>query len=487
VVGALVGALPAGAVPRFGAADDATKYAEDGGAWLDGRLSSLGMTENRLTIRWNPAQPATIPEKAFLDRSLPVAAARGIRVVFDVYPLGAYALASDTEARIAGFTAYLQLLARTYPQVTDFIVGNEPNEAYFWQPQFSGAGEQLSAAAYERVLAASYDALKAVNRHIAVIAAGPSGSGNDTTSTSPVRFMKALGAAYRASGRTAPLMDKLGFHVYPGTNTDPPSKHYDWPNAGAADLDRIKQAVWDAFNGTAQPMFAEGPATGGLTFMIDEFGWQAAIEPSLAASYFGAENVATVSEQDQARNYFRVIGMLACDPTVSDAMVFHVIDEPDLGRFQSGLLRIDGSERPSFDAVGAAIGGAASCAAPHLWTHANGVLGAAATFGVRDASRRQAVFGLSATAAEPATGTAGIFRVGSAPSMRTSDIERSLAGVTAPRPLLSATKLVKAGYSPRFEFHGNLEPGTYVYALRLTAEMNPGRAQTLVSAVFRVR
>ena len=487
VVGVLVGAVPAGAVPQFGAADDATKYAEDGGAWLDGRLSSLGMTENRLTIRWNPAQPATIQDKAFLDRSLPVAAARGMRVVFDVYPLGAYALASDTDARIAGFTAYLQLLARTYPQVTDFIVGNEPNEAYFWQPQFGGAGEQLSAAALERVLAASYDALKAVNRGISVIAAGPSGSGNDTTSTSPVRFIQALGAAYRASGRTAPLMDKLGFHAYPGTNTDPPSKHYEWPNAGGADLDRIKQAVWDAFNGTAQPMFAEGPATGGLTFMVDEFGWQVAIEPSLAASYLGAENVATVNEPDQAQNYFDLIAMLACDPTVSDAMVFHAIDEVDLGRFQSGLLRVDGSERPSFDAVGAAIRNAASCAAPHLWTHATGVLGAAATFSVHDVSRRQAVFGLSATAAEPATGKAGIFRVGSAPAMRTSDIERSLAGVTAAKPLLSATKLVKAGYNPRFEFHGNLEPGSYVYAVRLTAEMNPGRAQTLVSDVFRVR
>src|SRR5205823_7840517 len=126
VVGALVGAVPAAAVPRFGAADDATKYAEDGGAWLDGQLSSLGMTENRLTIRWNPAQPSTIQDKVFLDRSLPVAAARGMRVVFDVYPLGAYAFASDTDAAIAGFTAYLQLIARTYPQVTDFIVGNEP-------------------------------------------------------------------------------------------------------------------------------------------------------------------------------------------------------------------------------------------------------------------------------------------------------------------------------------------------------------------------
>ena len=48
-----------------------------------------------------------------------------------------------------------------------------------------------------------------------MIAAGPSNEGNDKTSTSPVRFLDALGDAYRASGRTAPFMDALGFHVYP--------------------------------------------------------------------------------------------------------------------------------------------------------------------------------------------------------------------------------------------------------------------------------
>ena len=115
--------------------------------------------------------------------------------------------------------AYLQTLARRYPQVTEFIVGNEPNEAFFWQPQFGPAGEQVSAAAFEKLMAASYDALKAVNPAIRVIAAGPSNEGNDHTSTSPVRFLRALGDAYRASGRQAPLMDALGFHVYPRSNS----------------------------------------------------------------------------------------------------------------------------------------------------------------------------------------------------------------------------------------------------------------------------
>jgi hypothetical protein len=277
-------------------------------------------------------------------------------------------------------------------------------------------------------------------------------------------------------------MDKLGFHVYPGRNTDSPSKRYDWPNAGAADLDRIKQAVWDAFHGTGQPTFAEGPGTGGLTFMIDEFGWQVAVEPALAPRYTGTENVPTIGEPEQARIYSDVIARLACDPTVSDALVFHLIDEVDLNRFQSGLLRVDGSERPSFDSARAAIAAASSCGAPHLWTHTTGVLGAAATFDVHDVSAGAGVFGLSVTAAEPAEGRAGIFRVA-----EQREIERSLAGVSAAQPLLAASKLVHAGYTPRFEFRGRLRPGLYVYAVRLAAEMNPSRTQTLVSGVFRVR
>lgn len=220
-------------------------------------------------------------------------------------------------------------------------------------------------------------------------------------------------------------------------------------------------------------------------FTIDEFGWQVAIDPSLAGLYFGAENVPTITEPEQAQVYAQLIAMLACDPTVADAMVFHLIDEIDLGRFQSGLLRADGSRRPSFDAVRDAVAAAGSCAAPHLWTHTPGVLGAGATFDASDVSKRQNVFGLSATAAEPADGKAGIFRVGL--RYRRADIERSLAGVAAGSPLLAATKFVKAGYNPRFEFHGQLQPGYYVYAVRLTAEMNPNRTQTLVSPVFRVR
>jgi hypothetical protein len=484
-------AAPADAAPRFGIAEDATKYAEDGGAGFYARMKSLRMTENRIAVRWNPVEPTEILEKKFLDRAIPVAERAGIRLVFDVFAIDPLAFGTDTETRATLFGAYLQKLARTYPQVTDFIVANEPNEAFFWRPQFAPGGEQASAADFLRVLTRAYDALKAVNPNIRVIAAGLSGEGNDRTSTSPVRFLDALGDAYRKSGRGAPVMDALGFHVYPQRNDHPPSRRYAWPNAGGADLHRIKQAVWDAFNGTAQATFPEGPAktdADGLGLVIGEFGWQVDIGPVLASRYNGKENVPTISEAEQAEHYSELIGMLGCDPTVTDALLLHMVDDPDLGRFQTGLLRLDLTERPSYAAVRKAIAAARTCRTLTTWTHATGVVGAKAIFEARDHPARKAIFGISARAAEEARAKAGLFRVGG-PGAKpaTDEVARSLSRATRDSDAVrTAAKLVKAGHKPRLEFHGKVAPGYYVFGLRLTATMNADRTRTFVSKVFRV-
>src|SRR5207247_722639 len=111
--------------------------------------------------------------------------------------------------------------------------------------------------------AQSDDELKGVDPTINVIGVGLSPRGNDNPnaksniSRSPVRFIHDLGVAYRASHRTKPLMDELAFHPYPAHNSDLPQTGYTWPNAGLPNLNRVKQAVWDAFNGTTQATFKE--------------------------------------------------------------------------------------------------------------------------------------------------------------------------------------------------------------------------------------
>ena len=149
------------------------------------------------------------------------------------------------------------------------------------------------------MLAASYDALKAVDPTITVIGVGLSPRGNDrpfaksnaSTLAGPLparprrrlpgeRPRPADHGRARASTRTrsrssGPLERRLRAGRTPGL----------------ANLDRIKQAVWDAFHGTAQPTFVETGKTFSrpLRLDLDEVGWQVEIPPGLAPLYHGAE------------------------------------------------------------------------------------------------------------------------------------------------------------------------------------------------------
>jgi hypothetical protein len=175
-------------------------------------------------------------------------------------------------------------------------------------------------------------------------------------------------------------MDKLAFHPYPNPETigKGVDAGYEWPNAGIPDLDRIKQAVQDAFGGTGQPTF-----TGSLRLALDEVGWQARILPQYASLYSGSENAVTVDEATHAANTAALVARVACDPLVSDLLLFHLVDERELasgatsGGWQSGLLRADLSRRPAFDSTKAAIAGGCTGSA-RTWTPATTVVGGSA-------------------------------------------------------------------------------------------------------------
>lgn len=485
------------APPIIGVADDAPKYADDGGAALWAQLADLEMREDRISVDFDPSEPRTIQEKPFLDRSISRAAAAGIDVVFSVYPHRPRALASHTDARVAAFGSYLALLARTYPSVRKFIVLNEPNEGYFFAPQFRKR-RNVSAAVAFKALATGYDRLKAVDAGITVVGLGLSPDGNGTTSTAPVRFIEALGDAYRASGRRKPIMDELAFHVHPrDSRTFDEKTHFRWPNVGPADLNRLEQAVWDAFHGTAQPTFAEagGGAVSGraqqraLRFELAEVAIQVRILPSLASDYTYSENVPVADEARQAKAYPSLLRHFACDPAVADVLLFLLIDQQDLRRYQSGLLRIDGSKRPSYDSVRRAIPQLGNCAARRKWRHTERVTGARVVFGNATSVRAsQTVFGVSATAGEDATAKAGLFSVGGPDGAinRTSLAAALDRSPVAGGPLLSDIRRVRARFLPRLELHGTLAPGYYRWAVRLRAAMNPARTSLFVGPVIRV-
>jgi len=268
-------------------------------------------------------------------------------------------------------------LPSLYAQVRRFLIGTEPNRPAFWRPQFDPSGANASAAAFGPYLAAAYDTLKAVDPEISVVGVGLSPRGNDrpqaknNVSTSPVRFLRALGAWYRTSGRTRPLMDAFSFHPYPNRATDSLERGYAWPNAGFANLDRIKQALWDAFHGTAQPTTTEE-----LRLHLDEVGWQ--VDTSGRPGYQGLENVPVTDELTQAAIYDRLIRRAACDPDISEVNFFGYRDDGLRTGFQAALQRADGTIRPAAALVEAAIAATqAGCAGDEvLWEPESEVVGA---------------------------------------------------------------------------------------------------------------
>jgi hypothetical protein len=453
----------ASAALRIGVADDLGRSA-DQSLWFLDSLGELGMSENRVSVSFDAAAPTTIPDQLQLDLYVPLATLRGVRLVFSVSPTKAKAVAENPNAPEL-YSQYVALIARTYPTVKDFIIGNEPNQPRFWQPQFGSSGQNVSAGSYYELLAAAYDALKVVDPAIRVIGLGLSPRGGDrpnapnNVSTSPVRFINALGKAYRASGRNRPIMDELAFHPYPDHDRDPLMKGYRWPNAGVPNLNRIKQAFWDAFRGTAQPLFPEGTGSGGMKVLLDELGWQVDVVPAAAGAYYGRENIRPTNENAQASIYGDALRYLACDASVRSVLFFLLRDEPNLDRWQAGLVRADGTRRPSFDSVKAAMAqtGGRCQGAVRSWRHSTRVEGARVKWPrKRSQPARRVGLELVLNAEEDALFEAGLYNA------RGKRVLKRVGSLDAYR-----SRVVR--FSMRFR------PGRYSLRVLMKAEMNGAR------------
>ena len=153
---------------------------------------------------------------------LPFAQARGIRVLFVDRPRSSPRAVGNSAAAAGQFAAFTAHVARTFPTVKDIIVGNEPNQTRFWQPQYNPNGTPAACVAYERLLAASYDALKQVDpahqrdRRRPLPARQRRAEGERATSRArPSAACATSARAYRGSARRRPIMDEFSFHPYP--------------------------------------------------------------------------------------------------------------------------------------------------------------------------------------------------------------------------------------------------------------------------------
>jgi hypothetical protein len=474
---ALAGALylsGTAAAVEFGANDDTGKYDADGGAAFYAEMAAAGLKQSVITVRWTPGAFG-IPERELLERTVPAAVAAGVRPVFAVYPYPPSAVEGGG-ADPGAFADWLGDVARSFPDVTTYIVGNEPNLNTFWRPQGDGRGRIFSGASFGPYLAAGYDALKAVSSGITVLGVGASPRGDRapgrTGKASPMHLISSLGAWYRRSGRSAPLMDGFSFHPYPSPSdfAVPFGFTYSWPNAGLHELGRLKQALWDAFAGTPQPT-----TVGGLRLYLDEVGWQVGVDRE--RGYTGVENVTVTSEAAQAAIYDQLVRFVACDPDVAGLNFFGYYDDEALEGWQSALRRVDGSPRPAHETVAAAIAATGGRCAGRVrrWSPLRRPDDLVVAFGAFGRVQANTVRRLrfTATAAEDVTVRAGL--------------------VPARTPLGRAAAFLRAAGTVhayrRPPLHLTVRPtrGRRVLVVRVAAKLNPRRVAVFRSRPFHVR
>jgi hypothetical protein len=339
----------------MGAAEDEGRVSDPAVARTKMELAkAAGFDTIRITAVWAPGQSA-VPRAQL--QALQAIAASGvflnIRVVSTIMNFGNRTTPLTATAR-SQFARFAADMVRRVPSIREYIIGNEPNLNRYWLPQFGPNGEDVAAPAYTRLLAQTYDAMKRVDKKIFINGGSISPRGIDRPNTgrdthSPTAFITDMGLTYRAMIRKKPIMDGFAFHPYGENSSTPPTvAHPQGTSIGLADYGKLVSLLGKAFDGTAQ-------LGSKLPIVYDEYGVDSQIPESKRGFYSGRELSRPVTEPVQASYYRQALEMAACQPTVRGFLIFHVTDETDFGRWQSGVYFPDGTPKTSRPLVKATI------------------------------------------------------------------------------------------------------------------------------------
>jgi hypothetical protein len=257
-------------------------------------------------------------------------------------------------------------------------------------------------------------------------------------------------------------MDELAFHPYEDHSSVDPltGAHPANTTIALADYSKLVSLLGTAFDGTAQ-------LGSTLPILYDEFGVETQIPTARKSMYIGTEAASTepVDEETQARYYQEAMALAYCQPTVRGLLLFHVSDENDLGRWQSGVYYTNGKAKASLAAVRAAIAA----------THA----GSIATCG--------ATVGLNATASVRRIGT----RDGSLRALvrcdLTCDFRLRLERVVTGSPTIVVPGQAVGGVAQAVDITRAVRSGRYRFAVIAWAHTDRGKTTRAVSVPFTVR
>jgi hypothetical protein len=337
----------------IGALEDGVKYPQQ--ELADQRVQlgeEAGLNVLSITTLWNPGQTQPEPAELRILRNLAASSEkRNMKLVITSYaPRPRFAPVAEEERQ--NYAEFMASLARDLPSVRDFAVWNEPNLNGFWFYQFDESGQGIAARDYTALLATAYDALKAVNPKIRVYGGNLAPRGFDDADSprpthSPTTFIREMGQAYRASGRTEPIMDVFALHTYQTRSSIPPGQPHTGTSLGFGDYDKLVGLLGEAFDGTGQPGSK-------VPIAYTEYGVQSVIPESAQAPYTNLQSPLgkdAVSEEQQAEYYRDAFELAACQPTVISVYIFHLFDEADLNRWQSGPYYADTKPKTSLSAI----------------------------------------------------------------------------------------------------------------------------------------
>jgi hypothetical protein len=295
-------------------------------------LKSIGVTSIRLGADWAYISYAGQGTYDWSQLDQEVASVRAAGMSMDMVIMGTpswAAVAGESGSDVAQpaspalFGQFAAAVAQRYaPQgVQDFEIWNEPNNTVFWAPA-------PNPAAYVQVLQASYSDIKAVDPGALVITGGLAPEATQGGNINEVSFLQDM-YADGAKG----YFDALGDHPY--SYPALPDTYEDW--SGWSQMDSTPTSLEGV-------LAANGDA--GKQIWITEVG----------APTGGPDSVGTAG---QAEELTQAIVNAKASPWIGALYLYTYQDsggDPTTDEDWFGLLNADGSAKPAWSAVAAAIG-----------------------------------------------------------------------------------------------------------------------------------
>ena len=325
LVGIVVAATGAATPSRASAAEAGVGLTTSSPVQVAG-VKALGAHWVRLFADWPDLEPQRgvfapnwLASYEQLFKELPA----GTKVIIDVVDTPQWETGSSNEqtppANPHDYAAFVGALAQRWrARVSAYEIWNEEDSPSWW------AGGP-NPAAYAQLLQATYPAVKAAEPHATVVLGGL--TGND------YEFLEGV---YQAGGKG--FFDAVGVHTDTACNVLSPYSFLRGVN------NRLVPDSFLAYREVHATMLANGD---NKPIWMTETSWRTT-EATCEEGVFAGQKREGVTEDQQARYLSQAYHCLAQDPYVQVALWFPIQDE---GAVVSGLIRANGSRKPSFQAM----------------------------------------------------------------------------------------------------------------------------------------